>query len=131
MSDDVFDCGPLMLANPGLLCRGDALKSGVVLSGEVWFENANGRQSAVFTICGEPIVDGRLIAPYCSILLAQLSLWSGLLSNLSSLLRRFGLAFLSSFKRLPSVKAIRQCAPACKIMGDSLLGSCLALKSSR
>ena len=35
MSAGVLDCGALMLANPGLLCRGDLLKSGVELSGEV------------------------------------------------------------------------------------------------
>jgi len=35
MSAGVLDCGPLMLANVGLLCRGDVLESGVVLSGEV------------------------------------------------------------------------------------------------
>jgi hypothetical protein len=70
MSAGVLDCGALMLANPGLLCRGDLFKSGGVLSGEVRFESVNGRQSAVFTICGEPIVDGRLTPPYCSMLLA-------------------------------------------------------------
>jgi hypothetical protein len=110
MCDDVFDCGPLMLANAGLLCRGDAFKSGVGISGEVWFESVNGLQSAVLIICGEPIIDGRLMPPYCSILLAQLSLWSGLLTTLSSLLRRPGLAFLSSFKRLPSIGKVRRCA---------------------
>jgi len=30
-----LDCGALMLAKAGLLCRGDMLKSGVVISGDV------------------------------------------------------------------------------------------------
>lgn len=98
-----FACGALMLAKAGLLCRGDMFKSGVVISGDVWFDRVIGRQSTVLRIRGEPIVDCRLMSPGCSMLLAQLFLWSGLLSSLSSLLRRLGLAVLSSFKRLPSI----------------------------
>jgi hypothetical protein len=64
-------------------------------------------------------------------LLAQFSLWSGLLTNLSSLLRRLGLAVLSSFKRLPSAGDIRYRLDLYWRNKDLLLGSCLALKSSR
>ena len=69
-----LDCGALMLANAGLLCRGDMFRSGVEISGEVWFDMVIGRQSTVLWICGEPIVDCRLSPACCSMLLAQLSL---------------------------------------------------------
>jgi len=68
MNAGVFDCGALMLAKAGLLCRGDVLKSGGVVSGEVSFDSVSGRQSAVLTMRGEPIDDGRLIPPCCSML---------------------------------------------------------------
>jgi hypothetical protein len=131
MCVDAFDCGALMLANAGLVCRGDMFISGVVVSGEVWFDRFIGLQSEALRICGEPIVDSRLMPPCCSILLAQLFLWSGLLTNLSSLLRRLGLAVLSSFIRLASVMRVRQMSPGYQKVEDLLLGSCLALKSSR
>jgi len=67
----------------------------------------------VLTIRGEPSVDGRLMPPCCSMLLVQLLLWSGLPTDLSSLLRRLGLAFLSSLMRLPSTMKISR-GPSCR-----------------
>jgi hypothetical protein len=70
-----LDCGALMLANAGLLCRGDMFSSGVEVSGEVWFDMVIGRQSTVLLrVRGEPSVDCRLSPACCSMLLAQLSL---------------------------------------------------------
>jgi hypothetical protein len=120
-----------MLAKAGLLCRGDKLRSDVKRSGGVWSDRVIGRQSAELRICGELIAGWRMLPLCCSMLVAQLSLWPGLLTSLSSLLRRPGLAVLSSFKRLASVGDIRCCDYFYWRSKDLLLGSCLALKSSR
>jgi hypothetical protein len=107
MCAGLFDGWALMLAKAGLLCLGDMFMSGVKSSGGVLSELVIGRQSTELIIRGDPIVDRRVLPLCCSMLLAQWSLWSGLLTNLSSLLRRPGLAVLSSFKRLPSAGDIR------------------------
>jgi hypothetical protein len=107
MCAGLFGGWALMLAKAGLLCRGDMLTSDVKRSGGVWSDRVIGRQSAELSICGELIAEWRILPFCCSMLVVQLSLWSGLLTNLSSLLRRPGLAVLSSFKRLASVEDIR------------------------
>jgi hypothetical protein len=131
MCAGLFGGWALMLAKAGLLCRGDMLTSDVKRSDGVWSDRVVGRQSAELSICGELIADWRILPFCCSMLVVQLSLWSGLLTSLSSLLRRPGLAVLSSFKRLASVGDIRCGDYSYRRSKDLLLGSCLALKSSR
>jgi hypothetical protein len=127
----VLDGGPLMLAKEDLLFRGDMFRSDVDVSAGRPSDRVIGRHSTELSICGEPIADWRLWPLCCSMLLTKWSPRSGLLTNLSSLLRRLGLTVLSSFRRLPSAGRVRYGNNVYRMMRDVLLGSCLALKSSR